>query len=96
MQGMQYIRTSNNLELTRTIDKLDKQEPGMVAMCCKSSSGAGVVQMETTLERLGSNPNHEKWQPPQGDSTKQLLYLGADVIPEERKPKVSLSTESES
>ena len=65
-------------------------------MCCKSSSGAGVVWMETTLERLGSNPSHEKWQPPQGYSTKQLLYLGAEVMPEEHKPKVSLCTESKS
>ena len=49
-------------------------QPGMVAMCCKPSSGAGVVWMETTLDRLGSNPSNEELRLPQGDPTKQLLY----------------------
>ena len=61
-------------------------------MCCKPSSEAGVVWMETTLERLGSTPSHEEWQPPQGDHTKQLLYQGAEKL-EERKFKESLCTE---
>ena len=48
--------------------------PDTVATCCKPSSGAGVVWMETTLERLGSNPRHEEWRPPQGDPTEQLPH----------------------
>ena len=31
-----------------------------------------------TLERLGSNPSHEKWRPPQGAPTTQPLYQGAE------------------
>ena len=53
-------------------------EPGTLAACCKPSNGAGVVWMETTLERLGSTPSHEEWKPPQGDPTRQLLHQGAD------------------
>ena len=48
--------------------------PGRVAMCCKPSSGAGVVWMETTLEGLGSTPSHVEWRPPQGDPTEQLPH----------------------
>ena len=49
-------------------------QPGMVAMCRKPSSGAGVVWMETTLDRLGLNPSNEESRLPQGGPTKQLLY----------------------
>ena len=51
-------------------------------MCCKPSSGAGVVWMEITIERLGSTPSHEEWQPPQGDTNKQSLYQGAEMAEE--------------
>lgn len=54
--------------------------------CCNPS---GVVWMEITLERLGSTPSQEEWQPPQGDSTEQLLYQGAEM-PEECKSEESL------
>ena len=64
----------------------------MVATCCKPSSGAGGVCLETTLERQGLTPSHEEWQPPQGDPTEELLYQGAEM-PEERKPEESLCTE---
>ena len=49
---------------------------GTVATFCKPSSGASVVWIETTLERLGLTSSHEEWQPPQGDPAEQLLYQG--------------------
>ena len=55
---------------------------------------AGVVWMETTLERLGLTPSQEEWRPPQGDPTEQLLYQGAEM-PEERKSEESLCTKVE-
>ena len=47
--------------------------------------------METTLERLGSTPSLEEWRLSHG---KQLLYQGAEVMPEEHKPEELLCTES--
>ena len=73
------------------LKKAQRGRPGTLAVCCKPSSGAGFVWMETTLERLGSTPSHEEWRPPQGDPTEQLLYQGAEM-PEERKPEESLCT----
>ena len=42
--------------------------PGTLAACCKPSSGAGVVWMEITLERLGSPPAMKN-----GDRLKVIL-----------------------
>ena len=65
----------------------ENHKPGTVAMCCKPSSGGRYCFDGYTLERLGSTPSHEEWQPPQGDPTKQPLYQGAEIKPEERKPE---------
>ena len=56
-------------------------------MCCKPSSGADVVWMETTLERLGQTPSYEEWRPPQGDPTQQTPNQGTEVLLEECKPE---------
>ena len=45
-----------------------------------------------TLERLGLTPNHDEWRPPPGDPTKQPVYQGAEIKPEERKPEELLCT----
>ena len=51
---------------------------GTLAACCKPSSGASVVWMETTLERLGLTPSHEEWRPLKVIQLFKLLHQGAD------------------
>ena len=41
---------------------------------------------------LEVRPSHEECQPPQGDPTKQRLYQGAEIMPDECKPEESLCT----
>ena len=36
-----------------------KSQPGMLAACCKSCSGADFVWMDTPLNGPGSNPGHK-------------------------------------
>ena len=62
----------------------------MVARCCKPSSGASVVWMETTLERLGSTTSTKN-----GDHLKVILlnsyFTRAPMKPEECKTEELLA-----